>query len=199
MIKDRVQKTARRPIEPLAGLLLKMGLTPNALTMTGLILSMGAGLAIMRGRLVGAGLLLMAGGLCDILDGSMARRGGRSTLRGAFLDSTLDRISEIAVFFGLLFFYKERMAFQAWVFLALTGSLMTSYARARAEGLGLSAKVGLLERPERVVLLILALLFYTWTPFGRSSIDWVVVLLAVFTWFTSLQRLVHVLVRNHES
>lgn len=199
MIKDRVQKMARRPLEPLAALLLRMGLTPNALTMTGLILSVGAGLAIVRGRLIGAGLLLLAGGLCDILDGSMARRGSRATVRGAFLDSTLDRISEIAVFFGLLLFFQGRLAFQAWTFLALTGSLMTSYARARAEGLNLSAKVGLLERPERVVMLILALLLNSWTPLGRGTLEWVVILLAILTWFTTLQRLVHVLVRNHES
>lgn len=199
MIKDRVQQTARRPLEPLAGLLLKMGLTPNALTLTGVVLSLGAGLAIIRGRLLSAGLILLAGGLCDILDGAMARRGGRSTVRGAFLDSTLDRISEIAVFFGLLFHFAGGVALQAWTFLALTGSLMTSYARARAEGLGLSAKVGLLERPERVVLLILALAFHAWTPLGRSALDWVVILLAVLTWFTTLQRLVHVLLRGHES
>ncbi|MBC8366726.1 CDP-alcohol phosphatidyltransferase family protein [bacterium] len=199
MFKDRVQKLGRRPLEPLAALLLRMGLTPNALTMTGMVLSIGAGLAIIRGRLISAGFLLLAGGLCDILDGSMARRGGRSTVRGAFLDSTLDRISEIAVFFGLIIFYQGNVAFQAWTFLALTGSLMTSYARARAEGLGLSAKVGLLERPERVILLILALLLNSWTPLGRGTLDWVLVLLAIFTWFTTMQRLVHVLIRNHES
>ncbi len=76
---------------------------------------------------------------------------------------------------------------------------MTSYARARAEGLGLSAKVGLLERPERVILLIFALLLNSWTIMGRGTLDWVVVLLAVLTWFTTMQRLVHVLIRNHES
>ncbi len=199
MFKDRVQQLGRRPLEPLAELLLRMGLTPNALTMTGMVLSVGAGLAVIRGRLISAGFLLLAGGLCDILDGSMARRGGKSTVRGAFLDSTLDRISEIAVFFGLIIFYQGNVAFQAWIFLALTGSLMTSYARARAEGLGLSAKVGLLERPERVILLILALLLNSWTPLGRSTLDWVLVLLAIFTWFTTMQRIVHVLIRNHES
>jgi len=199
MFKDRVQQLGRRPLEPLAELLLRMGLIPNALTMTGMVLSVGAGLAVIRGRLISAGFLLLAGGLCDILDGSMARRGGKSTVRGAFLDSTLDRISEIAVFFGLIIFYQGNVAFQAWIFLALTGSLMTSYARARAEGLGLSAKVGLLERPERVILLILALLLNSWTPLGRSTLDWVLVLLAIFTWFTTMQRIVHVLIRNHES
>ncbi len=199
MFKERVQQIGRRPLEPMAELLLRMGLTPNALTMTGVVLSVGAGLAIIRGRLISAGILLLAGGLCDILDGSMARRGGKSTVRGAFLDSTLDRVSEIAVFFGLLLYWNGNLAFQAWTFLALTGSLMTSYARARAEGLGLSAKVGLLERPERVILLILALLLNSWTILGRGSLEWVVVLLAVLTWFTTMQRLVHVLIRNHES
>ncbi len=199
MFKERVQLIGRKPLEPMAVLLLRMGLTPNALTMTGVVLSVGAGLAIVRGRLISAGILLLAGGLCDILDGSMARRGGKSTVRGAFLDSTLDRISEIAVFFGLLLYWNGNLAFQSWTFLALTGSLMTSYARARAEGLGLSAKVGLLERPERVILLILALLLNSWTVLGRGSLEWVVVLLAILTWFTTMQRLVHVLIRNHES
>jgi phosphatidylglycerophosphate synthase len=199
MLKDRVQQIARKVLEPLAGLLLRMGLTPNALTMTGVVLSMGAGLAIIRGRLISAGILLLVGGLCDILDGSMARCGGSETLRGAFLDSTLDRVSEIAVFFGLLFYFRDSLAFQAWTFLALSGSLMTSYARARAEGLGLSAKVGLLERPERVVLLIFALILNSWIVMGRGAIEWVIVLLAIFTWFTTMQRLVHVLIRNHDS
>jgi len=199
MIKDRIQKTARRPIEPLAALFLKMGLSPNALTLTGVILSLGAGAAIVRERLIVAGLMLLAGGLCDILDGSMARRAGRTTVRGAFLDSTLDRVSEIAVFFGLLYNYRDSMVFQAWSFLALSGSLMTSYARARAEGLGLSAKVGLLERPERMVMLILALLLNEWKPLGRGALDWVVILLAVLTWVTTVRRLAHVLGRSHES
>ena len=198
MLKTRVQQAARLPLEPLAGLLLRMGLSPNAMTMMGMVLSLGAGLALIRGRLVGAGLLLLAGGLCDVLDGSMARRGGKASLGGAFLDSTLDRISEIAVFIGLLVLYRGQLDLQVWVFVALTGSLMTSYTRARAEGLGREAKVGLLERPERVILLILALLFHQYALAGRGVLEWTIILLALLTWLTTFQRIVHVLLHSND-
>ncbi|MDP6418176.1 MAG: CDP-alcohol phosphatidyltransferase family protein [Candidatus Krumholzibacteria bacterium] len=198
MLKTRIQNAVRFPLEPLARFLLHIGLTPNAMTMIGLVLSLAAGYSLIRGQMISAAWLLLFGGICDILDGSMARSGGRETRQGAFLDSTLDRLGEIAIFLGLLVVFAGQTFLQFLVVLALSGSLMTSYARARAEGLGLDAKVGLLERPERVVLLILALFFPDWTVWNRPFLIWVLWIMALLTWLTTLQRMVHVLVRNHE-
>ena len=139
----------------------------------------------------------MLGALCDILDGSMARRAGRSSRRGAFLDSTLDRLAEIAVFIGLIAcYFRAQLFVQLLTGLALTGSLMTSYARARAEGLGVDCKVGLLERPERLALLILGLLLAPLSLAGVGLLVWVIVLLALLTYVTTLQRILHVLGRS---
>lgn len=194
--KASAQRLVRRILDPVAALALRLGLSPDALTVIGLLLSIGAGLLVAKGRLLAAALLLLAGALCDVLDGSMARRASRSSRHGAFLDSTLDRLAEIAVFVGLLALYRERLALQLLVLLALTGSLMTSYTRARAEGLGVDCKVGLLERPERLVLLILGLLLARLRPGGFSLLEWVIAALALLTYVTTLQRIVHVLGRT---
>lgn len=194
--KEGVQAGARRILDPLAGLILRLGFSPDALTLTGLILSLFAGFTIARGDFLPAAILLFLGGLCDILDGSMARRGGRTSKRGAFLDSTLDRLAEIAVFLGLVFFYRDRTALQLITVFALSGSLMTSYARARAEGLGVDCKVGLLERPERLVLLILGLLFAPLRVGGYGLLELIVTGLALLTYVTTFQRIIHVVGRT---
>ncbi len=190
--KATIQALARRIIDPLAGLILRMGFSPDALTLLGLILSIFAGFYVARGSFVAAALLLFLGGLCDILDGSMARRAGRSSKRGAFLDSTLDRLAEIAVFMGLVFLYRERIVLQMVTIMALTGSLMTSYTRARAEGLGVDCKVGMLERPERLGLMILGLLLARFQVAGYGVLELIVVGLALLTYLTTLQRIIHV-------
>jgi len=133
-----------------------------------------------------AGVLLIIFGPLDAIDGLLARRSGQQTKFGAFLDSTLDRFSEIAIFVGLLFYLQGQKAFGDIVvaFLALTGSLMVSYTRARAVALGFECKIGLLTRFERLLILTIALLFKVLGP--------VLLLLAVFTNFTALQRILYV-------
>lgn len=190
--KATIQALARRILDPLAGLILRMGFSPDALTLLGLILSIFAGFYVARGSFAAAALLLFLGGLCDVLDGSMARRSGRSSNRGAFLDSTLDRLAEIAVFMGLVFLYRDRVAMQLVTVMALTGSLMTSYARARAEGLGIECKVGLLERPERLGLMILGLLLARLQVAGYGVLELIVAGLALLTYLTTFQRIIHV-------
>ena len=190
--KASAQALARRILDPLAGLILRMGFSPDALTLTGLLLSLLAGYSASRGNLGTAGTLLFFGGLCDVLDGSMARRGGRTSMRGAFLDSTLDRLGEIGLFLGLVLFFRENTLMLFVTVLALTGSLMTSYARARAEGLGVDCKVGLLERPERVVLLILGLWLAQVRVAGIGLLELVIGALAVLTYLTTIQRILHV-------
>jgi CDP-diacylglycerol--glycerol-3-phosphate 3-phosphatidyltransferase len=194
--KTAVQARIRRILDPVAGLLLRLGFSPDSLTLLGLVLSILAGIQAGRGRMLGAGLLLVFGGLCDILDGSMARRGGVGTRRGAFLDSTLDRLAEIAVFLGLLVHYDGRLFLQVMTLLALSGSLMTSYARARAEGLGIDCKVGLLERPERLILIIVGLLAAPLRIAGYGLLELVVIALVPLTYATTLQRIAHVVGRT---
>ncbi len=197
--KTELQSRVRRYLDPLTGLILRLGFSPDALTLIGLVLSILAGYHLARGRYAIASTFLLFGGLCDILDGSMARRSGRSSRRGAFLDSTLDRLAEIAVFIGLFWHYQNQMTLQLLTVLALTGSLMTSYARARAEGLGAECKVGLMERPERVVLLIIALYAAPLRIKGIGLLEIAVGALALLTYVTTFQRIAHVIIRLRAS
>ncbi len=134
----------------------------------------------------GAGCLILAA-LCDVLDGQLARRTGQTSRFGAFLDSCLDRLGEGAVFLGLVLYLGPRgPGWVAVAVLALLCSTMVSYARARAEGLGLSGKTGFLERPERLVLLILALLI------GGRGLELLLLGLTVLAAWTFLARVRHV-------
>jgi CDP-diacylglycerol--glycerol-3-phosphate 3-phosphatidyltransferase len=130
-------------------------------------------------------------GLCDVLDGDVARRRGLASRFGAFLDSTLDRVAEFAFFGGMLYYFVHRPGGASdFVFLitviALTGSVLTSYARARAEGLGYECTVGIMERPERIAALTVGLLL------GYRVLTIVLTVLAIATTYTFLQRIIHV-------
>ena len=132
-----------------------MRVRPDALTVVGWMLALGAAILFGLGHPRTAGAVMLLGGLFDALDGAVARESNRMSFFGAFLDSTLDRLSESAVFVGLVFFYAStaRAPEALLAGLAMTFSLLTSYARARAEGLNVPCEVGLLERAGRVVLL----------------------------------------------
>lgn len=169
--RDYLQQLIYKIINPVVKGLIKMGVTPNVITTTGLVLNMvAAALFIYAGYLsreesffyvgLGGGVVLFAG-LFDMLDGRVARMGNKVSRFGAFYDSVLDRYSELFTLFGI-FFFLILQGYVAWAivaFVALIGSIMVSYVRARAEGLGLECKVGLMQRPERVVLTSLAALF----------------------------------------
>jgi CDP-diacylglycerol---glycerol-3-phosphate 3-phosphatidyltransferase len=182
-LKDR----ARHLLDPAVTFLARLGIRPTAVTVCGLVLSVVSGGLIAGGRLRAAAGWLILAALCDVLDGQLARRTGRASAFGAFLDSCLDRVGEGAVFTGLVLYLGPRGA--PWVALAviaLIASTMVSYARARAEGLGLDGKAGVLERPERLVLLILALLL------GGRALLVILGVIAVFASFTFLARVRHV-------
>ena len=149
--------TFRRLIRPLARLLSAMRVRPDSLTTTGWVLALAAALLFALGYTKMAGAVMLFAGLFDALDGAVARESGRMSAFGAFLDSTLDRLSESAIFVGLVFFYASySQPYEALLAgVAMTFSLMTSYTRARAEGLGFECEVGLLERAGRVVILSL--------------------------------------------
>ncbi len=154
-LKDR----ARRLLDPLVELLARARVSPAAVTVAGLGFAAGAGALVAGGRLRAGALCLILSALSDVVDGQLARRAGRAGPFGAFLDSCLDRLGEGAVFLGLaLHFGPAGARYVALAIVALIGSTMVSYARARAEGLGLHGQVGVLERPERLALLIVGLL-----------------------------------------
>jgi CDP-diacylglycerol--glycerol-3-phosphate 3-phosphatidyltransferase len=210
-IKDRARDLAHAVLAPIVRLLAAVGLRADHLTVLGLVMSLGAGFAFFDGHSRLGALLLLAAGLCDILDGELARLTGGNSRFGAFLDSTLDRLAESAVLVGIAGFYIRNLfalVFQpelvieqlsqhlepaTWAVLAITsmlamvGSFMVSYTRARAEGLGLECKVGWFERPERLTLLILA---------GAIQVFWAMsialLLLTLFSFVTAAQRVAHV-------
>ena len=153
--KEASEDALRQLLRPLVRLLSALRVRPDTLTILGWTLSVGSAVLFGLGYARVAGLVMLLGGLFDALDGAVARESNRISSFGAFLDSTLDRLSESAVFVGLMFFYaganRPYEALLAGV--AMTFSLLTSYARARAEGLDINCEVGLLERAGRVVIL----------------------------------------------
>jgi CDP-diacylglycerol--glycerol-3-phosphate 3-phosphatidyltransferase len=170
----------------------KLGLTPNALTVLGSILTGGVGLLIAQGWFVAAGLCLWLFSATDTLDGALARATDRVSVFGAFLDSVCDRYAEAAVFFGLIWWYQTtgNTAGVALAYLAIIGSLMVSYARARAEGVGLqAAEVGWFQRPERIISLGVGLIVGQFVPVVLLA---VLAAFAVLTTVTVLQRVLHV-------
>ena len=185
-LTDWARKWGAGILEPLARLIARTGISPNVVTVTGLILNIGVAWVLAQGHMRLGGLLAALVGLLDALDGALARLTGQKSRFGAFLDSFVDRLCEAVLYLGLLIFYTRHGARQEimLIYAAIVGSLLISYARARAEGLGLECKVGLLTRMERIAILSLALIL------NRMSIAlWI---LAILTNFTALQRVYHV-------
>jgi CDP-diacylglycerol--glycerol-3-phosphate 3-phosphatidyltransferase len=187
--QKRAREFAERLVRPLAAL----GLTPNMATLLGFLFSCVTAAVLAMGNLrVGAVMVLLAGAF-DMVDGALARVRNQKTTFGAFFDSTLDRYSEAVVLLGLIVFaltaptLPQRNWIVALAYVAGIGSLMVSYTRARAEGLGLDAKSGLLARPERVILLAAGLLIG-----GQDWLLWTLLILAAASVLTSIQRIVAV-------
>lgn len=216
--KDALKKFAHGALDPLVRGLLAIGIKADHLTAIGFILCVASGLQFATGRFRMASTLALLSGMCDILDGQVARGGGKVTRFGAFFDSTLDRVAEAAMLMGLSWYYTAQLVDMAvnpnrvlanlqhglepitflliasMAVLAMVGSFMVSYTRARAEGLGLDCKVGWFERPERMVLLIVAGFF------GLGPvIPGALIVLAVFSFATAIQRMVHVWKITRES
>ena len=187
-----LRKTAGQWIaKPLQTILVKSRLKPNALTWIALTISVIAAGTIATNHLLIGGFLVLLSGLFDILDGVLARLTNQSTRFGALLDSTFDRISDAIVLLGLLVLYISNEGFIeiVLIFLALVSALLTSYVRARAEGLGINCSVGLFTRTERVIILALGLLL---NPLCKFSILIALIILVVLGFVTVGQRLVHV-------
>jgi CDP-diacylglycerol---glycerol-3-phosphate 3-phosphatidyltransferase len=172
--------------DPVARLLLRANVRPNQLTVLGLGVSILAGYGFSQGRLRLAACLLAVAGLFDFFDGSLARLAGRESAFGAFLDSVVDRYSDLVVMLGILLFF-DGTAGVAGVFFtmaALVGTTMVSYTKARAQSIGLSCEIGLMERPERMIVLIAGGVFQLLTA--------AVCVLALLTNVTALHRILYV-------
>jgi CDP-diacylglycerol--glycerol-3-phosphate 3-phosphatidyltransferase len=174
-----------------AKLLAKTGLSPDALTTIGLLLAFVVAWVLATGHLFLGGFLVLLSGAFDMLDGAVARVTGRSTKFGALLDSTFDRLSEAAILLGLLAYYASHGAYTESLLIGvgLTGSMMTSYVRTRAEGLGVDCEVGVFTRPERVVLLAIGLIFQGIVPVIMLVVLWII---AVLSNVVALQRILYV-------
>jgi CDP-diacylglycerol---glycerol-3-phosphate 3-phosphatidyltransferase len=169
-------------IDPIVRVLVALHVTPVMLTTAGFLGNAAAAVFVARGELLVGGILVLAFSALDLLDGAVARATGKASRFGALYDSTLDRLSEAAVLLGVLWYYLDlgRTEESLLAFVAVVGSLMVSYVRARAEGLGLALQDGLFTRSERVVVMGAALLFGWLRP--------ALWLLAVLTTLTAAQR-----------
>lgn len=163
-VKEKLQKIIYSIINPLVKGMIKLGFTPNTVTIIGFLLNVGVAIIFIIGAEDGnrgdlsyvgwAGALILFAGLFDMLDGQVARLGNMSSPYGALFDSVIDRYSELVMFLGICYYLVSHHYFLSslFAFIALIGSMMVSYTRARSEGLGIENKGGMMQRPERVVL-----------------------------------------------
>ena len=189
---DRLRVSFKGILDPVGAFLNRTGLTPNAITLLGLLGTSIGAYFISQGKMTTGGIILLLSVLVDVLDGTMARLRGESSDFGGFVDSVSDRYAEFITFGGLVYYFLSRENYSGVMvtFAATAGSVLVSYVKARAEGLGFTAKVGLLTRVERYLVLIPLLIFDQ--PFLAA------VLIAILGNITALQRIVHVRVQGHE-
>ena len=189
-------------VGPFARALIRWGVSPNTITTAGALVVIASAVAFGMGKMHWGGALLLASGIFDILDGQVARNGNRASTFGAFYDSTLDRVGETAVFLGIAVWFAQggvpaaRMPLAvALAITALSASMLVSYTRARAEGLGLECKVGIAQRAERFVVLGVSTVVF---GAGREGalLFWIVVVLAAVTAITVVQRVIYVAQRT---
>ena len=203
-IRDQFEAIA----DSIAGVLVRLKVSPNALTLLGLILSGVAGVFYSTGAFFWGGCLVLFSGVCDALDGTLARKAGKTSRLGAFIDSTFDRIGEIFIFLGLIWYFSgghkivsstdsyysevQSPLTVLFIILAVTGSLMVSYTRARSEGLGLECKVGLAQRPERMILLIIGSLLGGLPAVGLFLMQITLFAIAILANITAVQRILFI-------
>jgi CDP-diacylglycerol--glycerol-3-phosphate 3-phosphatidyltransferase len=173
-------------LDPIGALLNRLGLMPNTITLAGLAGSLTAGILLARGHFLAGGIAVLITGPIDALDGTMARLRGEPTDFGGFIDSVTDRYAELAIFGGLLIYYLQQqdLVTAGVIFAAAAGSVLVSYVKARAESVGFEAKIGVLTRMERFVVLVPSLVL----GYPRVGL-WIIAILANLTAF---QRILHV-------
>ncbi len=192
-------------LSPLVNLSVRLNMHPNTYTVLGLVLTSVSAILLVWSpvNMRWAGFFILIGGMCDVLDGKLARQSGQASRFGALFDSSIDRYSEVIMFFGIAAFYVGNKNYMLSVatFVALGGSTMVSYVRARAEALGFDAKVGFMQRPERVVFIGAGALFYYplfpltvfhVTDFPVTLLDIMIWFVAIFANITAIQRIMYV-------
>ncbi len=184
---EKVKDDVAELLEPSTQYLVEKRFRPDFLTMVGFVLNLVAAILFGLDQIRWAGLAVLLAGIFDIMDGQVARVGRQATSFGALLDSTVDRYSEIFVWFGIAvsFVRLDALWTTSAVFFALAGSLMVSYVRARVEGLGEECKVGLMQRPERVIAIGVGALI------GQLALTLVVWAIALLANYTALHRVLH--------
>ncbi len=189
---DRLRAIFKGILDPIGAFLNRTGLTPNAVTLLGLLGTTFGAYVISQGKMTLGGIILLLFVLVDVFDGTMARLRGHPSDFGAFVDSVSDRYAEFVTFGGLLYYFLSQgnNIGVMMTFLATAGSVLVSYVKARAEGLGFTAKVGILTRVERYLVLIPLLIFNQ--PFAAAT------LIAALGNITALQRIFHVRAQGHE-
>jgi CDP-diacylglycerol--glycerol-3-phosphate 3-phosphatidyltransferase len=194
-ISDKTKDNYAKAIKPVIDFFHRIDASPNAFTTAGLVISVGGAYFASKGSFRTASLFLLAAGLCDTIDGKLARSSGKASKFGALYDSSLDRYSEAIYFLGLAFYfvhagwYKTAVA----VFVGLSGSMMVSYVRARAEGLGFECKDGILQRAERILILVAGGLIHLYALVGAI---WII---AIFSNITAVQRILHIRKKDREA
>lgn len=185
-IRARFDTSITAVVTPMGRSLARVGVSPNALTTIGLVLTaVGAGFVVVGEPVIG-GWVLVFGGLMDTLDGAVARASGRSTPFGAFYDSVSDRVSDGIIFAGMAFWLRDQPRLFALTIVALVVAQVTSYVRAKAEAIDLECSIGILERAERAIILMFGLVFHRWI---LEPVLWV---LAIGGVVTVAQRIHHV-------
>jgi len=181
-------------IDPLVRHFIRRGYHPDTFTILGFFFNCIAAVLYGMGLFFEGGLVMLFGSITDIIDGQVARKTGRGSSGGALLDSCLDRYSEAVVFIGLTVYYARIgwVVTSAVAGVALTGSLLVSYVRARAEGLGYECKVGLMQRPERIIFLTACSVFGVFLGTPNEHVAAAIWVMAVLTNLTTFERIVHI-------
>jgi len=198
MLGESIGRGAMKIINAMVRGLASAGIHPNILTTIGVCINVGCGVLFGVGEFFWAGIVLIFANLFDMLDGNVARKTGNVTKFGGFLDSSLDRLSDMVSLLGIMMFYAGNTPQHSIlnVFLAgtgLIGSVMVSYTTARSESLGVKANVGFLQRPERIVLLIIGALSTNWDSanFFANRMPQVLWVLAIASIWTFIHRMFH--------
>lgn len=207
-ISQRNRERYFKIVGPVADLFARAGIHPNILSIAGLLLSAAAGVVYCHGSFFWAAWVVVLAGICDTLDGRIARQTNKKSDFGAFFDSTLDRYSDMFLFIGLAYYFAggrpflmtlqsgETLQVSPWIVIAIifaiAGSFMVSYTRARAEGLGLECKAGMMQRPERITLLVIGSLLGSIPVVGILLLKLTLVALALSTNLTAAYRIMFI-------
>jgi phosphatidylglycerophosphate synthase len=186
-MREEHKKTGRKILSPITSIAVRLGITANILTIASLPFSIIAGYFFSQGHRWLGGVFLLLVGLMDTIDGEVARKTGKISKYGAFLDSVTDRIAEFFIFLGFFLYYTESWI-SVLIFVTLVSSLLVSYVRARAEGIGEQCKIGFMERPVRFAIMLFGIFFlgYKYLPIAFAIIF-------IGSAYTVIQRIFYVI------